>query len=67
MVQSVRPGFGAETGGLRPGDLILVIDGKSLKDFISALDFDDKIDSLIPGELGSQLKLTVRRGGQDIE
>lgn len=67
LVQGVRPGLGAETGGLRAGDLIIAIDNKPLKEMLNPEDFGDRFGTMMTGELGSQVKLTVKREGQELE
>lgn len=67
LVQGVRPGFGAETGGLRTDDLIIAIDDKPLSEMFALKDFDERLGKMITGELGSQVKLTVKREGQQLD
>jgi hypothetical protein len=67
LVQGVRPGFGAETGGLRAGDLIIAIDDQPLKRMLDFVDFGDRFGKILTGELGSQVKLTAKREAQELE
>jgi carboxyl-terminal processing protease len=50
----------AREAGIRPGDVIISIDGRQA----AALEFDRAV-SLIGGEAGSMVSLTVRRPGED--
>jgi hypothetical protein len=59
QVSHVVAGRGAEAAGLRVGDVVTAVDGRSA----SRLDFEDAIDRLY-GAPGSSLSLDVRRDGQ---
>jgi regulator of sigma E protease len=49
----------AEQAGLRPGDVIVAVNGVPASDF-------DELSSLIRGSEGSAIEVTVRRGGQTV-
>jgi pimeloyl-ACP methyl ester carboxylesterase len=66
-VRGVRLGFGAEAGGLRTGDLIIAIDDKPLGEMFALKDFEDRLGTMITGELGSQVKLTIKRDEQQLD
>jgi pimeloyl-ACP methyl ester carboxylesterase len=66
-VNSVRPGYGAETAGIKRGDVILAADRQSFSDLFNYQNYFDKIGELITGELGSQVTLTVMRNGEELE
>lgn len=59
-VTIVFPDSPAEKAGLRPGDIIRSVDGKSVDD----MDYDEAIDS-VKGEEGSELSLTYERDGKE--
>ena len=50
----------AAKAGLKPGDLITEIDGKP----IMGMSLDDAVEQM-RGPVGSEIKLTIRRGGRD--
>lgn len=54
LVKSLTPSGGADDAGLKPGDVILAIDGQPVTAFVAAL-------QLIRGPEGSVVVLTVRR------
>lgn len=60
-VTLVFPDSPAEKAGLRPGDVILSIEGKTVSD----MEYDDAVNS-IKGEEGSTFCLTYKRDGKDI-
>ena len=53
------PGAPADKAGLKPGDVIIAVNGKSVKG-----DTQDQLRSLITGPEGSSLTLTIQRPGQ---
>jgi carboxyl-terminal processing protease len=57
---SVYPGTPAARGGLKPGDLITAVDGKSLAGTSSA-----EATTRIKGPAGTKVTLTLRSGGKD--
>jgi prolipoprotein diacylglyceryltransferase len=60
IVESVEPGSGAETAGLQPGDVIEVIDGRTL-------DPDRKLIRSGPEKLSTYLNYSWPRGKNDLE
>ena len=58
MVQDPLPNSPASKAGLQSGDVILAIDGESTKGMKSR-----RASSLIRGEAGTDVKLTIERGG----
>ena len=59
-VQSVVTGGPADTAGLKPGDEIVALDGRDVTSFPP-----QAASSLLRGEEGSQVALTVKRSGAD--
>lgn len=60
LLQRVYEGTPAEEGGLRAGDLLIAVDGRS------AVGEDaDLVSSWIRGEEGTQVELTYRRDGKE--
>jgi carboxyl-terminal processing protease len=59
-VISVYPGTPAKRGGLRPGDVIVEVDGKSIAGASS-----DEATTRIKGPAGTSVTLTVRSGGRE--
>jgi len=57
LVTSVVEGTPADRAGLRPGDLIVEIDGQRVRGV-------DRASELIRGPVGSTVELGVRRGGE---
>lgn len=60
FVQEVLPDSPAAKGGLQPGDIITKIDGSTVKNF------RDLINTVSQKPIGSKVKLTVTRGGKEI-
>ena len=58
-IAEVFPGGSAEAGGLRPGDVVIAVDGVDVRD--QAL---NDVSEQIRGESGSMVTLTVARQGQ---
>jgi regulator of sigma E protease len=54
---AIRPNSAAMDAGLRPGDLILSIDGKAVEAF-------EDLPKIVSGALGKKLSLVVQRGNQ---
>jgi regulator of sigma E protease len=54
---AIRPNSAAMDAGLRPGDLILSIDGKAVEAF-------EDLPKMVSGALGKKLSLVVQRGNQ---
>jgi Do/DeqQ family serine protease len=61
VISSVEPGSAAERAGLRPGDVVLALDGAPIS---SSSDLRTRIGLL---RAGSRLRLGVLRGGDRIE
>lgn len=61
MVTNVYKGFPADRSGIRPGDLMISIDGKSLKGVSS-----DRASSMLKGEPGTEAEIMIRRNGEEI-
>ncbi len=61
-VVSVIPGTPADGAGIEPGDRLLAVDGQSIQG-VSV----EKAVSLIRGKPGTDVKLTIDRGGRTLE
>ena len=59
LVQQVTPGSGADDAGLRPGDVILAIDGEP------TATSRDVVDAIRAGEPGDEIEITIERGGEE--
>lgn len=57
-VGEVTPGSAAERGGVKPGDVILEVDGHAVDRF-------EEVQQIVRLNQGTPMKLVVRRGGQD--
>jgi carboxyl-terminal processing protease len=60
LVTNVYKGFPADANGIKPGDLMLSIDGVSLKDVSS-----DKASTMLKGEPGTEAEIVFRRNGEE--
>ena len=60
LVTNVYKGFPADVNGIKPGDLMLSIDGVSLKDVSS-----DKASAMLKGEPGTEAEIVFRRNGEE--
>jgi carboxyl-terminal processing protease len=60
MVTDIYKGYPADQHGIKPGDMMLNIDGKSIKGFSS-----DKVSSMLKGEPGSEVNITFLRNGKE--
>ncbi|MCU0457520.1 MAG: S41 family peptidase [Bacteroidales bacterium] len=61
VVTNVYKGFPADKSGIRPGDLMISIDGISLKGVTT-----DKASDMLKGEPGTEAEIVIRRNGEDI-
>ncbi len=61
QVTNVYKGFPADKSGIRPGDLMLSIDGISLKNVSS-----DKASSLLKGEPGTDAEIVIMQNGREM-
>ncbi len=60
-VEGVVPGSPAEKAGVKPGDVVLKLDGR---DVASLRDFSEQLKGMTPGQI---VKTTLRREGKDLE
>jgi serine protease Do len=58
LVQEVQPGGPAEKAGLKPGDIIITVDGRSIKDG------DDLVNEIASRRPGSTIRLSYMRDGK---
>ena len=61
VLSDVTPAGPAEAAGLRPGDILLALDGKSME---NARQFDVNLYRRVPGD---RAKLTLRRGSETFD
>lgn len=61
LISEVVPGQGADQAGLQPGDVVVDIDGATVKKF---KDLQDAIDKHVPGD---EIKIRYQRGGVSLE
>ena len=61
LVQRVQPGGPAEKGGLKPGDIIVQIDGRAVKDG------DDLVNEIASRRPGSSIRLGYLREGKQAD
>lgn len=59
-VTNVYKGFPADHNGIKPGDVMISIDGISLKDVSS-----DKASGMLKGEPGTEAEIVIRRNGEE--
>jgi carboxyl-terminal processing protease len=59
-VTNVYKGFPADHNGIKPGDLMISIDGISLKEVSS-----DKASDMLKGEPGTEAEIVIRRNGEE--
>jgi len=59
-VTNVYKGFPADHNGIKPGDVMMSIDGISLKDVSS-----DKASGMLKGEPGTEAEIVIRRNGEE--
>ena len=62
VVTNVYKGFPADKSGIRPGDLMISIDGKSLSGVSS-----DKASDMLKGEPGTEAEILIRRNGEETD
>jgi carboxyl-terminal processing protease len=60
VVTEIYKGFPADIAGIKPGDLLKQVDGRSLKGLSS-----DKVSDNLKGDPGTTLQVTVERDGAD--
>ena len=60
MVTQIYKGFPADLAGIKPGDILMKVDGKSLKGLDS-----DKVSDNLKGDPGTSIEVTVERNGTD--
>ncbi len=60
LVTNVYKGFPADLNGIKPGDLMLSIDGISLKDKSS-----EQASAMLKGEPGTESEIVFRRNGEE--
>ncbi len=61
LVASVQPGFAADKAGIKAGDVITSVDGRSIKDG------NDLVDNISARKPGSTAKIGYIRNGQQME
>jgi carboxyl-terminal processing protease len=61
VVTNVYKGFPADRSGVRSGDLMISIDGKSLKGVSS-----DQASDMLKGEPGTEAEIVIRRNGEEL-
>lgn len=61
QVTNVYRGFPADKNGIRPGDLMISIDGVSLRNVTS-----DKASDMLKGEPGTEAEIVIRRNGEEL-
>lgn len=59
-VRKVEPGGPAEEAGMKPGDVLIAVEGQDISAFTV-----EQTKQMVRGEEGSWVELTVRRGDQD--
>ena len=62
IITEVYKGFPADLAGIKAGDIITMVDGKSLKGLGT-----DKVSDRLKGDPGTELKLAVERNGTESE
>jgi serine protease Do len=61
LVASVQPGFAADKAGIKPGDIITSVDGRSIKDG------NDLVDDISVRPPGTTVKIGYLRDGKPLE
>lgn len=59
VIAEIYEGFAAQKGGMKPGDVLVDIEGKNVKNKAS-----DEISKLLKGQSGTRVKITVERPGE---
>lgn len=59
-VDGVQPGSAAESAGFQPGDVVVAIDGKQIRNFL-------EMQRLVGVEAGHELKFTIKRGDSTLD
>ena len=60
IITEVYKGFPADLAGIKPGDIVKMVDGKSLKGIEN-----DKVSDRLKGDPGTEVKLTIDRNGTE--
>ncbi len=60
VISEVYKGFPADKAGIKPGDLLMKVNGVSLKGFAS-----DKVSERLKGNPGTEINLTIERNGKE--
>ncbi len=63
-IQSVQPHFPAARAGIRPGELLLEIDGNGIEDFLDYRFFmaSENVNLMLRSEKGEERKVHIRKG-----
>lgn len=61
MISEPYEGFAAAKADLRPGDILLEVDGKSLKGKNTS-----DVSKMLKGQAGTELKLKIKRGNEEL-
>ena len=61
-ILEVTPGGSAQEAGIRPGDILIAVDGTSVLELTT-----DELSNLIRGEKGTKLTVTVQRNGENLD
>lgn len=59
FVRDLSPGLAAERAGLLPGDELLMIDGRYVREIETK-----EVRALLRGDVGTKVSLTIVRGGE---
>ena len=61
-IQKVDPGSPAQEAGVQPGDILVAVEGND----VAAMEMD-QVGDMVRGEIGTQVKLQLRRGEETLE